>query len=77
MAFGKSKNPKSVAQITQGLGKILEELRESEVQFEEKRRSNEEKIEHLLAENSDIVIELDRNRNVAENLKKLLGIAND
>lgn len=73
MAFGKNQ-PKSVAQITQGLQKMIDDLSVSEAQFEEKQRKNEEEIARRLAENKDIFTEIERNRGVAGKLKELLGI---
>lgn len=76
MAFGNGKQPKSVAQITQGLQKMIDDLSVSEAQFEEKQRKNEEEIARRTAENEDISTEIERNRGVAGKLKELLGINN-
>ena len=73
MAFGKNQ-PKSVAQITQGLQKMIDDLSVSEVQFEEKQRQNDEEIARRTAENEDIYTEIERNRGVAGKLKELLGV---
>ena len=74
MAFGKNKQPRSVAQITQGLQKMLDELSVSEAQFEEKKRQNEEEIARRTAENSDIETEVETNRKVSAKFKELLGV---
>lgn len=73
MAFGKNKQPKTVAQITQGLQKMLDDLSVAEAQFEEKQRKNEEEIARRIAENEDINKEVEQNRKVSAKFKELLG----
>ncbi|QDP60390.1 MAG: hypothetical protein GOVbin1096_18 [Prokaryotic dsDNA virus sp.] len=77
MAFGKSKQPKTVAQITQGLQTMLDDLSVAEAQFQEKQRKNEEEIARRAAENKDIESELKTNGRVSAKFKELLGMEVD
>lgn len=73
MAFGKAKQPKTVAQITQGLQTMLDDLGVAQAQYEENKRKNEEEIARRTAENTDIDSELERNRKVSAKFEDLLG----
>lgn len=72
MAFG-NKQPRTVAQITQNLQKMVDELSVSEAQYEELQRKNQAEIARLSANNEDITAEVTRNRNVAGKLAALFG----
>jgi len=69
----KSKQPRTVAQITQNLKNMVDDLAVSEAQFEEKKRQNDEEIDKRSAQNSDIGYELARNQKVSAKLNALFG----
>lgn len=72
MAFG-NKQPRTVAQITQNLQKMVDELSVSEAQYEELQRQNVAEIAKRQAANEDIEVEMKRNRSVSTKLAALFG----
>lgn len=67
------KQPRTVAQITSNLTKIVDELDHSEAEFQKRAQENAEKRARLDAEDRDIADEMDRNKTVSGKLKDLLG----
>lgn len=72
--FGKNKQPKTVAQITQGLQTMLNDLEVSEAQFEERQRQADAEIARLTAEKADTENELETNKRVRTKFRELLGV---
>lgn len=68
-----NKGPRTVSQITGNLQKIVDELEQSEEQYQYRMSVIAEEKARLDAENRDIGAEIARNNTVAGKLKDLLG----
>ena len=68
-----NKQPRTVAQITENLQKMVDELSVSEAQYEELQRQNVVEIAKREAANQDIEVEMKRNRSVSSKLAALFG----
>jgi hypothetical protein len=73
MFKSKSTQPRTVAQITQNLKNMVDDLAVSEAAFEEKKRQNDEEIHQRITQNSGITAELAYNQKVATKLNALFG----